>query len=185
MNARAYRTERSGVWTFLAVVAVGALALGIAAGVATQITNGGVETGAGAYVTEQPLAYWEWRETAIGTIPTAVPAAVSTTVGAPTRLARFGGSYVLNAAVAGQTSVVWTFEETAGAPARTELVLTFVDGLTPPARTVTVYVETAVRIGATVAFTFYWDAGTFAPGALDIETMTTTAQACTAVGTCP
>jgi hypothetical protein len=178
--------RRASVWGFLAVVALGVLAIGIVAAVGTQISNGGTETGAGAYVSEHPLAYWEWEGTALGTIPAAVPPAVSTTVGAPTRMPRGGATYVINPSEAGQTSVEWTFEETTAAPGRTELAITFVDGLTSAASSITVYLETGFRApGTAVTYSFYWDAGTFAPAALDIETMSTTVQACTAIGTCP
>jgi hypothetical protein len=186
VSAEVRTRSGTGLGTLLAVIAVGALAVGIVSAVGSQVTSGATETGAGAYVTEHPLAYWGWHATELTTIPAAVPPAVSTTVGAPTHIGRVAASYVINAAVAGQTAVAWVFEESTAAPDRTELAITFVDGLSSAATTITVYLETAPRApGAALTFTFYWDAGTFAPESLEIETMTGTVQACTAVGDCP
>ncbi len=185
VNPAVRRPGRLGLLGFLAVIAVGSLAVGLVGAVGTQVTNGPVETGAGAYVTEHPLTYWEWVETALGTVPAAVPGRASTTVGAPTVLGLEAASYAIDPAVSGQPSVIWTFAETPATPARTELALTFVDGLADPATTVTVYLETAVRAPfLTLEFVFYWDAGAFAPTALDIETMSATVVACPAIGDC-
>jgi hypothetical protein len=175
-----------GAFTVVLIVAAVFASLGIAAAVGTQITPGPTETGQGAYVTEHALPYWVWHETALTTIPPFVPGRVSTTVTAPSVLPRGAASYTINAGVAGQTAIAWTFDETAGAPRLTEIAITFLDGLTPPATSVTIYVETNFAAPpGTVAYVFYWDAGTFTPGGLDIETMTATALACPAIGTCP
>ena len=186
MSARAAPRRRPGLLPLLAAVVVAVGAVGIAAAVGAQIGPGPTETGQGAYVTEHALAYWTWHETLLTTIPTPAPAKVSTTIGTPTVLPRAGTSYSINAATAGQVAVAWTFDELTTAPRSTELALTFLDGLASPATTITVYVESDPRAPfVTTAFVFYWDAGTFAPGTLVVETMTATAVACTAIGTCP
>lgn len=174
-----------GLWAVLAGAIATVAAVGLAAGLATQITYGS-ETAQGASVTEHPLAYWTWHETILGTIPAPVPARVSAAEATPTVLPRGARSYTIDAATAGDTAVAWTFDLQTTMPRSMELMLTFADGLSGPVSTLTVYVETPVRApGAAVAFTFYWDAGTFAPGTLVIETMTGTAVACAAVGNCP
>jgi hypothetical protein len=180
------RVPRLALLALLAAISVTVTTFGIAAGLSTQVTRGVPETGQGAFVAEQPLAYWAWHATQLGTIPVRVPARASVAVNTPTLLPRGGRSYTINAGVAGQTSVAWTFDETVGAPRSTELVITFVDGLTQPTSTIIVYVETNARApGFPAAYVFYWDAGAFAPGALAIETLSATVQACSAIGTCP
>ena len=180
------RPPRVAPFAVLVAVGVALTSLGVAAALGTQVLQGTVESGQGAYVAEHPLTYWTWHETALGTIPAPAPARASVTAGAPTVLPRFRGSYTIDASVAGQVSVSWTFQQTTAAPVATELLITFVDGLGPPTSTVSVYVETNARaLGAPATFVFYWDAGTFAPGSLVIETMTVTVQACTAIGVCP
>jgi hypothetical protein len=180
------RPTHSVVFAILVTFTVTLTAFGVAAGLGGQITSGGPETGQGAYVVEHPLAYWTWRSTQLATIPGVVPARVSLVAGKPTVLPRGGRSYTINAGVAGQTSVFWTFQQTTTAPRSTELKITLVDGLTAPASTIVVYVETSARaLGVAANFLFYWDAGTFAPASLVIETMTATVEACTGIGVCP
>jgi len=177
---------RLALWALVMAIAVTVTAFGVAAGLSTQVIKGAPESGQGSFVTEHALAYWSWHSTVLGTIPVVVPRQISIVVTAPSVLPRGGRSYTINTAVAGQTSVAWTFQEATTAPRTTELKLTFVDGLVPPTSTIVVYVETSTRApGAAVSYVFYWDAGTFAPNSLAIETMTATIQACTAVGTCP
>jgi hypothetical protein len=180
-------SRRIALYALATAVAVAVSGLGIAAGLGSQVLKGGAETGAGSDVTQHGLAYWGWSSTVIGTMPTPVPRVVSTTVGAPTRLARLAGaSYSINAGTAGQTSVVWTFTEVTTAPRSTELMVTFVDGLTGAASTIVAYLETSARAPvAALTFVFYWDAGAVAPTGLEIATMTVTVQACTAIGVCP
>jgi hypothetical protein len=186
VSASARRPHHPALYALFSSIAVVLIAIGFAAGLGSQITKGSMETGQGAYVTERPLAYWTWHATVLGTIPAAVPPRASTTSGAPTLLPRVGRSYTINAAVAGQTSVAWTFQQTTAAPRAAELVITFVDGLSSTTSTIVVYVETNARaLAAPARFVFYWDAGAFAPGTLTIETMTATVQACAAIGNCP
>lgn len=185
MTAFVARRLPQGLLAPLAGAVAVLAALGLAAGVATQITYGS-ETAQGAAVTEPTLAYWTWHETAVGTIPDPVPARVSAAEATPTVLPRGPRSYTINAATADDPAVAWTFDLQTTAPRSTELMLTFVDGLSAPVTTVVVYVETPARDPLlAVAITMYWDAGTFAPGQLVIETMTATAAVCTAVGNCP
>jgi hypothetical protein len=178
--------SRLPVLALCVAVGVALSAIGISMGLGSQVSEGASETGQGAVVTEHPLTYWTWHATLLGTIPTPAPRLVSIAKALPSLLPRFPRSYTLNAAVAGQTSVAWSFQQTTGAPLTTELMITFVDGLTSPTSTIVAYVETGIRLlGVATTFTFYWDAGTFAPGSLSIETMTATVQACTAIGVCP
>ncbi len=180
------RTGPMRVGLVLGVLAVAALATGLALAVGAEFSSGATETGGGAYVSEAPLAFWEWHETALTAVPDPAPALVSVTEAEPTRLALFGGSYAINAPTAGQTAVAWTFDETTAAPRSTELVLTFANGLSGATTPISVYVETGARAPAgTLAFVFYWDAGTFAPAGLDIETMQATTEQCAAIGNCP
>jgi hypothetical protein len=183
-------SRRSFRGTFLAIAAVVAISvtgLGVAAGLGSQILLGGGETGQGSDVTQHALAYWTWTSTVSGTIPTPVPVAISHTVTAPTRLPRFAGtSYALNAATAGQASVVWTFSEATTAPRSTELVLTFVEGVGATTTTILAYVETSARVPlAALSFVIYWDAGTSLPTGFAISSLTATVQACTGIGVCP
>jgi len=186
MSATDRPAARNGVLGVLVALGLTLAALGVTAAASTQINPGGTETGVGAYVTEHALTYWTWHETSLTTVPAPVPVRASTTVGTPTVLPRGARTYTINAAVAGDAAVAWTFYETTAAPRASEIAITFTDGLTAPVTSVTIYVETSFRAPiATVAYVFYWDAGTFAPGSLVVETMTTTAVACTAIGTCP
>ncbi|MGA8543321.1 MAG: hypothetical protein WB947_07300 [Thermoplasmata archaeon] len=180
-------SPRIVLYAVLVAIAITVTGFGVAAGLSTQVSLGSTESGQGSSVTEHPLAYWTWGSTQLGTIPARVPAAVSLVATAPTLLPRAAGrSYAINAAVARQTSVVWTFDELTTAPRSTELMITFVDGLSGAATTIVAYVETrAAAPAGTLAFIFYWDAGAFAPTGLAIESMTATVQACTAIGTCP
>lgn len=62
----------------------------------------------------------------------------------------------------------------------------FLDGLTHAAVAIRVYFETrATPPLAVLDFYLYWDAGTFAPGAVTVATMQVDVLACSAVGTCP
>ncbi|MGA8302446.1 MAG: hypothetical protein WA691_07605 [Thermoplasmata archaeon] len=186
MTPTSVRSPHLPVYALLAAIAVTVSAFGVAAGASGQVAQGPSETGQGAFVAEHPLEYWAWHATQLGTVPQPVPAPVSVVAHTPTRLPRGGRSYTINAAVAGQTSVAWTFAEAATGPPGTELMVTFVDGLSGPVSTITVYVETTLRgLAGSVDFVFYWDAGTFAPGSLSIESMTATVQACAAIGDCP
>ena len=186
MTAPREASFRTGLLVALVAMLVGSSAVGLAAAVSTQIGPGATETGQGAYVTEHALTYWTWHETVLTTIPAPAPARAATTVAAPTVLPRGARTFSINAATGGQVAVEWTFDELTTVPRNTELMITFLDGLTSPATSITVYVETNARAPIdTTPYVFYWDAGTFAPATLVVETMTTTAVACTAVGNCP
>ncbi|MGA9839512.1 MAG: hypothetical protein WBE40_06375 [Thermoplasmata archaeon] len=186
MSAGVARGAHLPIYALLVVVGVTVSTLGLAAALATQISEGTAESGQGAYVAQSSLTYWNWEGTLLGTIPLPVPRTVSTAVATPTVLPAGRRSYTVNAGTAGQTSVEWTFGQGVSAPTSTELVITFVLGLNHPVVTISIYVETNARASAAVStYHFYWDAGTFAPGSLAIETMTATVQVCTSIGTCP
>ena len=155
-------------------------------GAPAQILPGPTETGGGADVGEQGLAYWVWEATQVWKLPATVPPALSATAGTPTRLPPAGSSFTINPASSGATGVRWEFEETTAAPVSTELELRFIDGLSGPAVDRTVYLETqtAVPRGGLV-FYLFWDAGTGTPSAITIDTMQVAVLACPAVGNCP
>ncbi len=168
------------------VAAILGIVGGFALGAATQVTQGQVENSQGAYVAQQGLTYWTWEATILDTIPTPVPGSASTAVGTPTVLPAAGASYVIDTSTAGAESVRWEFSEAITAPTSTELEFRFVAGLNGPSSSLRVYLETQrpAPVGA-LTFYLYWDAGTFPPASLTIETMQVTVLACTAVGTCP
>jgi len=168
-----------------AVVAIAAL-LGATLAAPATVTSGTPEQGLGGYVGDQTPAYWPWESTYLLTIPTPVPGQVSVTVGAPTVLAARSESFTINAATAGATALRWVFDQATTVPHLTELELRFVSGLTTPAVTITVYVETrGLAPPGIFTYTFYWDAGTFAPSGITVESMVATVLACTSVGHCP
>jgi len=159
---------------------------GFTLGAATQVTKGPVENSQGAFVSQQGTVYWTWQATILMAIPTPVPAAASTVVTAPTGLPAGGTSWVINPSTAGAESVRWEFHEGTTTPASTELEFRFVAGLNGPSSSIRVYLESQAAVpGATVTYYLYWDAGTFPPASLTIESMQVTVLACTSVGHCP
>jgi hypothetical protein len=104
----------------------------------------------------------------------------------PTLLSAASGSYRIDAATAGNTSVRWEFQETTGVPGSTELELRFTDGLTRAASSITVYLESrAGTLGAPLTFYLYWDAGAFGPTGVTVETMHVDVLVCAGIGHCP
>lgn len=183
------RSEGPGWGLTLGAILVAAI-LGIVGGftlgAATQVTQGPVENSQGAFVSQQGTTYWTWAATILTVIPTPAPAAASTTVTAPTRLPAGGTSYVINPSTAGAEAVSWQFTEGTTSPVSTELEFRFVAGLSGPSSAIRIYLETqTVAPGVATTYLLYWDAGTFPPTSLTIETMQVTVLACTAVGTCP
>jgi hypothetical protein len=173
-------------FAFAATALFVALALGSVLAASATFGLGKSEEGQGAYVGETGLTYWQWRANAVDTIPTPVPGAVSHVVTAPTVLAGASTSYMINTGKVGNTSVRWEFRETAAAPLSREIELRFTDGLTAIAVKITAYIETrATGIFGPILFYFYWDAGTFAPGSVTVESMQVVALVCSAVGVCP
>jgi hypothetical protein len=153
---------------------------------AEQFLPGAAESAGGAYVAQSSPAYWVWEGTEIWTVPVTVPALLSPVVTAPTRLAATGGSYVLDAAKAGNTSVRWEFEETTGAPTSAELEVRILVGLSNPSVAIKLYVETqAAVLTRALTFFLYWDAGKFAPTGLTVETMQASFLVCSSIGHCP
>jgi len=183
-RARPARSVPSALAAVLALVVL-ASSIGLTVG-AGQVGPGPTESGAGTAQGETSLAYWSWSATRSSTIPTPVPAEVSATVGAPTRLPLVTRAYTLGAATAGHAAIEVVWEETTAAPRSTELVLTFTVGTAAAAVTLHAYVETrAAPPRADVLFEFYWDAGTAVPAGLTIELAESSAAACGAIGTCP
>jgi len=170
----------------VAVAAILGIVGGFTLGAATQVTQGPVENSQGAFVAQQGTAYWTWHATILTVIPTPAPGLASGTVGAPTRLPAGGASYVIGPSTAGAEAVRWQFTEGTTTPASTELEFRFVAGLSGPSSAIRVYLETQAAIpGFATTYFLYWDAGTFPPASLTIETMQVTVLACSAVGTCP
>ncbi len=140
---------------------------------------------------ESPTSYLaDWEETGAGpsATPAPVPAELSASMAAPTRLASVATSYLVNAGTADHTALAWSFTQATGLATNLELELAFTlhwtnDG-TAETGSVTVYVETqAAAIGAALAFTLYFDAGA-ATGIVFVSQYELT-QSCSAVGTCP
>jgi hypothetical protein len=175
------------VWAAaLAALSLTATVVGWTEGAPATIGPGTTETAQGADVGEKTPAYWLWEATQLWHIPKPTPTALSTTPALPTLLTAASGSYDINSATAGNTSVRWSFQETTAAPRSTELELRFTDGLSHNAAVLTVYIETRAT-APTVALTFllYWDAGTFAPAGITVQTMQVLVQGCPSVGHCP
>lgn len=170
----------------VAGILVVSILIGTGVAAPAQLVQGPFETGQGADVGQQSIAYWVWQATQLWGIPTPVPTALSAIVTAPTVLPAVAASFTINTATATNQSVRWTFQETTAAPISTELELRFLDGLTHAAVSLRVYLETrgTVLLGA-LTFELYWDAGTFAPGAVTVETMQVDVLACASVGLCP
>jgi hypothetical protein len=173
----------------IAVVAVAALVftvIGWSDGAPATVGPGATEQGQGADVGEKTPVYWPWEETQLWSVPTPAPTRVSTALATPTLLPAAAASYVINPATAGNASVRWTFEETTAAPLSTEFELKFTDGLSRAAVSITVYLETRPTAPtAAVTFILYWDAGTFAPAGITVQTMQVLVQTCTSIGHCP
>jgi hypothetical protein len=160
------------------------LASGIAA--PAQVTYGATEQGGGADAGATVLTYWTWAATQIWGMPAPLPTAASNKVAAPTVLPAAGTSYRTGPATSGNTSVRWEFSETTAAPGGKEIELRFTVGLSAASVSFRLYIETQGAPPTTAqTYYFYWDASTFAPARLTVETMQVTALACTAIGVCP
>jgi hypothetical protein len=185
--SRAPRSVRIPSWFFGgAAVAVAAALLATGLGAPGTVQPGGPEQGQGADVGEAGPSYWVWEAAQVWHIPRPVPALLSASAAAPTRLARASTSYRIDAAVSGDLAVRWTFSETTTAPASTELELRLTDGLSGTANTLTVYVETQLGVRrAALTFLLYWDAGAVGPTGITVETMQADVLVCSAVGHCP
>lgn len=182
---RPHRTAREFPLLVLSLALLLLSLLGLTAGT-SQVSLGTVETGQGAYVSEQGLTYWPWDATALAAVPAPVPLTPSTNPAAPTLLSPGGRSYTINTAIAGAEAVRWQFSELTTAPRTTEIELRFVVGTSSTTASIRIYVETrGIPPARTLTFYFYWDAGAFPPTVLTIATEQTTVLACSAIGTCP
>jgi hypothetical protein len=174
-----------GIFLVLSLI-LASTVVGWSLGAPATVGPGTTEQGQGADVGEQTPAYWEWEAAQIWSMPTPVPGLVSTSSPAPTVLAATSSSYRINSATAGNTSVRWEFLEKTTAPSSTELELRFTDGLTRSATSTTVYLETGPgTLGAQLTFFLYWDAGSFGPSGVTIQTMHVDVLVCTGIGHCP
>ena len=152
-----------------------------------RITASG-ETANGVRTSTEFLTHWQQTGSQSGNVPFVVPAGLSTIAAAPTRLGAGSTRYMANAGVAGDIAVVWVFSETVGMAVNTEIELGFVAhylvGTTATSVSTTLYVETqAAAIGATNAYTIYYDTGQTT--GVTYETQFEISQVCSAVGTCP
>jgi hypothetical protein len=186
-NARFGRPRRQiALFAGLAAALLVSVALGSVLAASATFTAGSAEQGQGAYVSESGQTYWAWRATQLLTVPTPVPGAVSLLAAHPTVLPAASTDYMIDHGTVGNTSVRWEFREATTAPVSTELELRFTDGLSNTAVKITGYVETrATALFFAVLFYFYWDAGTFAPTSVTVETMQATVLVCASVGVCP
>jgi len=168
------------------VVLVASTVAGWSLAAPATVGPGNTEQGQGADVGEKTPAYWVWQAAQIWGIPSPVPTALSTTSLTPTLLPTTSSSFRINAAAAANTSVRWEFLETTAAPGSTELELRFTDGLSRPATTLTVYLETRPgTLPGALTFFVYWDAGTFGPSGVTVQTMQVNVLVCVSVGNCP
>lgn len=172
-------------WLLGAAIAIVAVVGVVSAAYVVQSNAGsasGVESGS-AY-----LSHWQQTAVISSTTPTRIPAALSATVGAPTRLAAAGSSYALDAATAGHLAVEWVFTEATGIAPNLELEISYsveyAAGGTTHTASGTVYVETqATAPGANIVFDIYWDGG--AAAGLTFGAETEISQVCASVGSCP
>ncbi len=191
MTARSFPLRRPPRRLTVGVlVAVGLLVsfvwFGLGGAAPATVGPGATEQGQGADVGEATPTYWVWASTQIWHIPTPVPGAASVTAAIPTLLPVTSASYRINPSTAGNVSVRWSFTESTTGSLATELELRFTDGLSRPAVLETVYLETqATHPTAALTFTLYWDAGSFGPSGVTIQTMQVDVLVCTSVGHCP
>ncbi len=153
---------------------------------ALSVTSG-TETGQGNYVGTAGIAWWSLSATnpgAVQTVPTAVPAALSTTVGTPTVLAGVATNYMIGAGTAGHVAQVLKYTELASAPANTEVEIFVTMNTGAGTTTSTVYVETQ-GVPALLVFTMFIDAGDASVGTVTINFTEQITQQCSAVGACP
>lgn len=172
-------------WT-LAIAAALVLTSGlVAASFVVHSTSG--EAG-GVRTPAEFLTDWQQTGVASSVTPAPVPVALSSAVGAPTRLPMAAASFALDAGVAGHSALEWTFSETVGMAVNQEVELAFVIhyavGGVPDTVSLTLYVESqATAIAAALTFDLYWDAGAAAGVAFVSESQIS--QGCVALGSCP
>jgi len=161
----------------LGVVSAGFVILNSAPGAAGGTENGSV------FLTD-------WQQTGVvsSATPAPVPGRVSVSVAAPSRLPALGGSWQLDAGVAGNQALEWTFTEAVGILTDQEIevafTLQYTVGTTAHTVTITAYFESqAVAIVGVLAYNLYWDAG--AATGITFGAESEISQACAAVGTCP
>jgi hypothetical protein len=160
--------------------------IGWTLGAPATVGPGTTEQAQGVDVGEQTPAYWVWEAAQIWSIPAPLPTLLSTVSGTPTLLPAASGNLRINPATAGNTSVRWGFTETTSAPGSTELELRFTDGLTRAAVMITVYLETRPgALAAALSFFTYWDAGSFGPTGITVQTLQVDVLVCTGIGHCP
>jgi len=184
---RTRRLTRRTVWIATAV-AMAAVIGGWTVAASFSVQNGNTETGGGAYHGTSALTYWTESSVGVGSQPSPLPTALSTTVATPTVLAAAAANYAVNAPTATDVVHFWKFTESAGAPVSTELELQFTvsTGAVPVITQVTAYVETqATSPGAAIVFVLYYDLGSPSAGTITLNSVTEISQGCTAVGTCP
>jgi hypothetical protein len=154
---------------------------------ALSVTNG-TETGGGNYVNTAALTWWTLSANpgAVGVVPAAVPASVSTTVTIPTVLPAAGTNYMVNTGTAGHIAQLMKFTEATTAVANTEIETLIVVNTGTGTTTVTMYVETQSTIpGTAQTFVFYIDVGDASAATVTINYAEQISQPCSAVGTCP
>jgi hypothetical protein len=176
---------RGAGWLVLAALAIVAV-VGIATAAYVIQSNsgaaGGVQNGSAF------LSHWQQTAVVSTTTPARVPAALSTTVGAPTRLPATSTPYRVDAATAGDPAAEWVFVESTGIGLNLEIeveyTVQYTLGAVAHTASGTVYLESqAAAPGADLTFELYWDSGSAA--AIELVTESEISQACSAVGSCP
>ncbi|HYA71168.1 MAG TPA: hypothetical protein VEH28_07375 [Thermoplasmata archaeon] len=183
MNRSEPALRRRILWIGLAVAVAFSAGLGVA-WAALSVSPVTIH-GAGNYVHTTRLTFWTQQAAWTTSIPAAVPAAASTTIGTPSILPATGQAYRINAATAGHGAVQWNFTETTTPPHNAEFEITFqiTSGATPTNSTITVYFETqAANPASALTFVLYFDAGA---GTAVLDRSIELTQQCTGVGACP
>ena len=167
----------------LLVVGIGALAFSIGLTTAGITVAPGSEGENGDGESTSYLASWVQVAVANDVIPASVPAAVNTTVGAPTVLPSTNQSFVVNAATAGHAAVRWDFNETLlsgslrGIEFRIDFTIVCSSGCVPLSSQFSVYLQfQAASPPFALIFHLYWDSGT--AGAISVTTAQQVSLAC-------
>jgi len=152
------------------------------------ITSGPSESANSNYEATTSITWWTQASVGLSSIPTAVPTALSSTVGTPTVLAAVGQAYMINTGTANDVNHYYKFTEATTAVANTEIELVFTvsTAVVPVITIMTVFVETqAVIPGSAQTFTLDYDLGNAGAGSITLNSVQQVSQLCSAVGTCP
>jgi hypothetical protein len=173
----------------LALLGLGCVAALLGAGVALAGISilSDTATTSGTYISSTSLSYFVYGSLGTGKIPNPVPAEVGTTAAAPLRLATSNTLYTIGPAVAADTAIALTLNETAAAPQNQEIEIQLTVGIggSPTQTTVKGYVETQHPHTGAYTYYFFYDSGSTTATVILITSVTEVVYACSAIGTCP